>query len=127
MSKFRAFPLLIVLALVLAVLTYAFAAQNTVTASIAGDGTGVISGNTVTVHYVLKADPQQINTVDLTLGNALPGTSPTVTARLQTGTAPVTWSSWYPCTGSGTAWSCDVSGGNITVLSVTNIQVVTAQ
>lgn len=126
MSKLRAFPLLIVLALVLAVLTYAFAAQNTVTASIAGDGTGVVSGNTVSVHYVLKADPVQIDKVDLTLTNPLPATTtPTVTARLQTGAA--TWSSWYTCTGAGAAWSCDVAAGNITVLSVVGIQVVTAQ
>lgn len=128
MSKFRAFPLLIVLALVLAVLTYAFAAQNTVTASIAGDGVGTISGNTVTVHYALDAaDPQLISQVDLTLGTALPTTTPTVKTRLKIGPTATDWSAWYTCTGSGTTWNCPVTGTAVTVASVVNIQVVTAQ
>lgn len=103
LSKSR---LLLVTALLvlLAVLAYGFAAQNTVTAAYAGDGTGGVSGYTVTASFELdNNDPTLVKTVNLTLDQNAS------TVKLALGLSGGTTTSWVNCTGSDTSWSCDVS------------------
>ncbi len=101
-NKFR---ILIVLALVLVLAgtTYAFAAGNTVPASKAGDGSGGISGYTVsTIHYTLNSsNPSTIDSVTLTLTTA-PTAGSTIKIRLVS-----SGSTWYTCSAVGTTVTCD--------------------
>lgn len=108
--------LVTLLLFVLAGASYAFAATNTVPASFAGDGSGTISGYTVTnVHYVLAASPVNIASVTFTLSNA----AADVRISLD-GTTYVTCAN-----SSGNNWSCTVSG--ISVLSATNLRVIAVE
>jgi hypothetical protein len=89
--------------LILAGATYAFAAANTVPTSKAGDGSGVISGYAVSViHYNLNATtPTTIDSVTFTLDTA-PAANSTLKIKLvSAGTT------WYSCTNSGTAVTCN--------------------
>ncbi|MGC1375414.1 MAG: hypothetical protein WA821_04270, partial [Anaerolineales bacterium] len=90
--------LLIVLILSMAI--YAFAAANTVPASSAGDGSGVISGYTVSaIHYVLNAaNPGNIDSVTFTL-SAAPAAGGTIKIMMN-GT------DWYSCTNVTTTVTC---------------------
>jgi hypothetical protein len=91
------------LVLVLAGATYAFAAANTVPTSKAGDGTGVISGYTVSaVHYNLNTtNPSTIDSVTFTL-NSAPVAGSTIKIKLvSAGTT------WYTCTNVTTAVTCN--------------------
>lgn len=113
------YPLLF--ALILAALTFAYAAANTVPASSAGDGQAAISGYTVTnVHYVLNAtNPAVIDAVQFSLsGAAAPAT---VQVKLVS-----TGGSWYGCSLSGPTWTCTVNGA-VSVLAADQLQVVAAQ
>ncbi len=111
----RFVPVLILIA-ILATAAFAFAASNTVTTSYAGDGTGTVSGYTVTVGYTLNAtNPANIDTANLTLNQ------PANTVHVRVNAA----GSWIACTGSGTTWSCNLTGTS--VLSLTSLQVVAAQ
>lgn len=115
--------LLIALAIIaiLATSAYGFAASNTVQKSKAGDGTGAISGYTVTnVAYTLDTnDPTFIASVAFTTNAA----ATTVKAQLTATGA------WYPCTGSsGTAWTCTAAAGQETSASAAdNLRVVAVQ
>jgi len=96
--------------------TYAFAAANTVPDTIAGDGSGVISGYTVTaVAYNLNAtDPSTLDSVDFTLSAA----ATTVTIKLVNA-----GSTWYTCAVvTGNNWTCDTTGA--TVVSMDELTVV---
>lgn len=110
----------LIFALILAAVTFAYAAANTVPGSGAGDGSGAISGYTVSnVHYVLSTtDPSVIDQVTFSLAGA--PTPTTVKIQLVTG------GSWYSCTESGGTWTCNV-GGAVTVLAADNLRVVAAQ
>ena len=91
---------LVVLVLALSGFTYAFAAANTVPATKAGDGSGAISGYTITnVKYNLDGtDPSAIDNVTFTLDAA--ATSANI--RLVAG------GTWYSCTiAGGTAVTCN--------------------
>lgn len=100
----------------------AFLAANTVPASKAGDGSGQVTGYTVSaIHYTLASNPQQVASVQFKLDSA-PPTGSTVKAQLAT-SGP-----WFDCTLSGTPAvdaSCTTTGA--TVLGATNLTVVAAQ
>ena len=120
MFKKSAFRILVVVALVFALSTvaYASAAANTVPVSKAGDGEGAISGYTVSaIHYVLGAsDPTTIASVTFTL-NTAPVTGSTIKIRLVTA-----GTTWYTCTNVTTAVTCTTALA--TVSSADNLQVV---
>lgn len=111
----------LLIVLVLSMGIYAFAAANTVPASSAGDGTGAISGYTVSaIHYVLNAtNPGNIDSVTFTL-SAAPVSGGTVKITLD-GT------NWYNCTNVTTAVTCVTTTPQQTVTSATNLRVVVAQ
>lgn len=103
---------------IISVASYAFAAANTVPATKAGDGLGVVSGYTVTnVAYTLNGtDPSTLDSVSFDLGAAA------TQAKVQ---LVATTGSWYACVlGSGTTWSCDTTG--LTVLTINQLRVVAA-
>lgn len=94
---------------------YAFAAANTVPATRAGDGTGTVSGYTVTsVQYTLNAtDPSTLDTVSFDLG----------AAAAQVEVQLVSGGTWYSCTlDTGTVWDCDTTG--LTVATIDQLRVV---
>jgi Tfp pilus assembly protein PilV len=101
----------------------AFAAQNTVDASKAGDGNAAISGYTVTgIHYTLNADPTKLETVSFDLG----AVATDVHAGLGTGSSPFTYT-YYSCSNtSGTIWSCSIAGAR-TVLEVMSLRVIATE
>ncbi len=104
------------------VLVYAFAAQNTVGSSLAGDGSGSVTGYTVTnIRYQLSTtNPYQIAAVQFDLS----ATATEVYAALGDGNNWI-WSS--QCTSSGAnTWTCTFSNG-VSVQPVTQLRVVAAQ
>ncbi len=108
----RNFKILFVVFVVLAisVTAYAFAASNTVPDTKAGDGSGTVSGYTVTsVAYTLNGtDPSTLDTVSFDLGAA----AATVKVQLV-----ATTGSWYACTlDTGTVWDCDTTGLDVSTI-----------
>jgi hypothetical protein len=122
MTKRISLATIIVIALVLTITTYAFAAANTMPdESSAGDGAVAISGYTVGApRYTLGAlDPSTITSVSFTIV-PLSGTTAPYTTKVQL----VSGGSWFTCTvASGTA-TCPVTG--VTVLAADNFHVVAA-
>lgn len=100
---------------------FAFTASNTVPNTKAGDGSGTITGYVATsVHYTLNANPANIDVVAFTL-NSAPVAGSTLKAQL------VTAGTWYDCTNTGTAVSCDTTvGTQATTLAANNLRVVVA-
>lgn len=95
---------------------YAFAASNTVPATKAGDGTGAVSGYTVTnVAYTLNSsNPSTLDSVAFDVGAA----ATVVKVQLV-----ATTGSWYSCTlSTGTVWECDTTG--LSVASIDQLRVV---
>ena len=121
--------LVLVLALILSVATYGFAADNIVPASSAGDGRGDVSGYTVTeVKYVLDTvDPGIINQVTF----KLTGTNPPTTTKVQflNDTTPTATAvgSLYDCTLGAGVYTCSTTGTKATVQPVKSLRVVAAQ
>jgi hypothetical protein len=109
------------LVLVLAGATYAFAAANTVPASKAGDGSGAISGYTVSaIHYNLNTtNPATVDTVTFTLDTA-PVAGSTIKIKLV-----AAGSTWYSCTNVTTAVTCTTTGAPVSTADT--LQVVIAQ
>jgi len=99
--------------------TYAFTAANTVPATKAGDGSGAITGYTVTnVHYTLSgADFTNIDTVSFTVDSAPPSGS-TMKAQLVSG------GTWYSCTNVTTTVTCTTTGA--TVVPANQLRIVIA-
>lgn len=125
MSRYRRYLPVVLIALVIMAVAYAFAAANTVPPTNAGDGAEVISGYTVgTVHYnLLAADPTLIDTVTFTLTPIGAGTATAQTVKIQL----VTGGAWFTCSNTGgTNYSCAVTGG-VTALAANNLRVVAAQ
>jgi hypothetical protein len=115
MTKRISLAAIIIVALVLTITTYAFAASNTMpTASSAGDGFVTISGYTVGApHYTLgSSDPSTISSVSFTIAPISGSTAPTTT-KVQLDCAVV----------SGTA-TCSITG--VTVTNANNFRVVAA-
>jgi len=106
---------MLILALILAASVYGFAAANTVPDTLAGDGTGAISGYAISniVYDLNNSDPSTIDGVDFTLSDA----ATEVHITLNGG-------SWTSCTiTGGTSVSCAVSQS---VLSAANLRVIAA-
>ena len=101
---------------VLAASAYAFAAANTVPDTQAGDGSGTISGYTVSniVYNLNSSDPSALDSVDFTLSAAA------ANAQIKLVSAG---STWYTCTVVlGNDWTCATSGA--TVVSMDELRVV---
>ena len=109
---------IVVVAVILAFSAYAFAAANTVPATKAGDGSGAISGYTVSnVAYNLNAtNPSSLDSVDFTLSAAA------TQAQIKLVAAG---STWYTCSiVTSNDWTCDTTGA--TVASMDELKVVAA-
>jgi hypothetical protein len=119
-ARKRRTRLLITLAVagVLATATYAFTATNTVPASRAGDGSGAISGYTVSnVAYNLNAtNPSTLDSVEFTLDAAAS------VAKIKLVSSG---STWFDCTSSGNDWTCATTGA--AVAPADQLQVVATQ
>lgn len=102
--------IVIVLALILAAAIYGFAAANTVPATYAGDGSGTISGYTVSnIAYTLNSDgnPSDIDQVTFTLSASA-------------GQAYISFD-------AGSTWnSCTISGGTSVTCGSLNESVASA-
>lgn len=103
---------IIVIALILSVTTYAFAAANTVPDTAAGDGVGAISGYAISgVTYTLDSTYTNITKVSFT---AIPTTPPTGTVffsiKLINGA-----NTWFTCAAgsSSNSWDCTVTGTTV--------------
>ena len=91
-----------------ATVAYASAAANTVPASKAGDGSGAITGYTVSaIHYVLNSTPTTIDSVTFTL-NSAPVAGSTIKIKLV-----AAGSTWYTCTNVTTAVTCTTTGAAV--------------
>ncbi len=113
----------------MSVLTYGFAAANTVPASNAGDGSQAVSGYTVSaVHYGLDLNtPSNIATLTFTVTPGIPATG---AVRVSVVTPP---SAYWPAAAcsfvpgvASSAVTCTPPVGT-TVLSIANLRVVAAQ
>jgi hypothetical protein len=106
-----------VIALLLAIGVYAFAASNTVPGSEAGAGSGAISGYTVSsVAYGLNAsNPANIDSVTFSIA---PTSAGTVKVQLASG------GSWYACTNTSGSVSCTTTSPQATVAAATQLTVV---
>ena len=118
-----------VAALVVAAGAYAFTAANTVPATTAGAGSGVVSGYTVTnLHYNLNATtPINIDSLTFTVSPVIPSTSSgkvLVQAVLSTG-GPNS----YTCTTTttGDVVTCATTSPQLTADKLTSVTVVAAQ
>lgn len=102
---------------IVAVSAFGFAASNTVPGSKAGDGTGGITGYTVSnIHYVFDANnPAEIDEVHFTLDAAA------ATVR-----AAINGTNSSSCTNTGgNNWECTMPAG-VTVNAATQLRVVAA-
>ena len=120
MKKSHRLSGIILIALILTVATFAFAAANTMpTTTSAGDGERAISGYTVSnVKYNLDAtNPANISTVTFTIA---PAAASTVKIQLVSG------GTWFDCTNTAGAVSCSVSG-SVTALNAANLRVVASE
>jgi hypothetical protein len=112
LRNFKVLFVFVVIA-VISVAAYAFAAANTVPATKAGDGLGVVSGYTITsVVYTLNGtDPSTLDSVAFDLGAA--AATGQVKAQLV-----ATTGTWYACTQVGvtTVWTCTTTGLNVSTI-----------
>ena len=106
--------------LVMGLAATAFAAANTVPASKAGDGAGVISGYTVSnvKHNLNGSNPGNIDSVTFDLDSAPPGGS-TMKIKLVSG-----GSTWYTCTNSGVSLTCATTSPQATTAAADELRVV---
>lgn len=102
----------------------AFTASNTVGASSAGDGSGAISGYTISaIHYNLDStNPQDLDSLTFTLDSAPPSGSTIKVRTPSTG-------AWITCANTGASVTCPGSGSlsGVTVASLDTLEVVAAQ
>jgi hypothetical protein len=97
--------------------SYAFTAANTVPNSLAGDGSGTVSGYTVSaIHYNLNAsNPQNVDSVQFTVNTApTAGSTEKIVAGGNT----------YSCTNATTTVTCTTTG--LTVASIVSLRVIIA-
>jgi hypothetical protein len=121
MSNRRFFFALMIIIL-LASATYAFAAANSVPESGAGDGSGNITGYTITnIDYTLAAaNPANIQTVEFDIApTAGAAAARTVSIQLNGG-------AWYSCAVAAGHATCNI-GGAVTVLSANSLRVIAAE
>ena len=119
----RSFAVL-ALILILAAAIYGFAAANIVPETGAGDGSGTVSGYTITnVNWVINSDsdPSDVDSVSFDVNaTAGAGAASEVYISLDGGTTWIT-----TCTDAGATWTC--TGLSDTVLSVTSLRVVAVE
>lgn len=110
----------VILAAALAIGTYAFTAANTVPATSAGSGSGVISGYTVSaVVYGLNATtPTNLDQVAFTISPVA-----ATTVKIQLAAA----GSWYSCTNTAGSVTCNTTAPQATVAAATQLTVVATQ
>jgi hypothetical protein len=113
--------IIVIVVFAFATVAYASAAANTVPTIKAGDGSGVVSGYTVSaVHYALNAaNPTTIDSVTFTLDTA-PVAGGTLKILLVSG-----GSTWYGCTFVTTAVTCTTTGAPVSTAN--SLEVVAAQ
>jgi len=112
--------------IILSAFVYGFAAANTVPETGAGDGSGTVSGYTISnVSWtLLTADPSSLDGVDLDVAaTAGAGAAADVRITVDGGT------NWVICSGpSGSTWSCSFGAGSEpSVTAVTALQVVAVE
>ena len=97
--------------------SYAFTASNTVPSTQAGQGTGTVSGYSVTsVGYTLNgSNPSNIDAVTFTIS---PATATTVKAQL------VAAGTWYSCVNTTGSVSCATTSPQMTVATAATLNVV---
>ena len=97
--------------------SYAFTASNTVPSTQAGQGSGTVSGYTVTsVGYTLNgSNPSNIDAVTFTIS---PATATTVKAQL------VAAGTWYTCVNTTGSVSCATTSPQMTVATAATLNVV---
>ena len=114
-------PFALVGVLAIAATTIGFAVSNTVPASKAGDGTGAVSGYTITnITYTLNAtNSDDIDLVEFDLDTA-PAAGANIELRLDS-----TGGVWYACTNVVAAIDCITTvGTQATVLATDQVRVV---
>ena len=112
-----------ILILVLGAATYGFAAANTVDTSQAGEGSGGISGYSVTnIEYTLDAsDPTAFTMVEFDLD----ATAGEVHVGLGDGGGNIEW--FNTCTDmGGDHWECDLTGATTAVADAVQLHVASA-
>lgn len=114
------FAIVAVLVAVFASAAYAFTASNTVPGSSAGDGSGAISGYTVSnVAYTINAtNPQNLDQVAFTIAPAAAGT-----VKIKLAAA----GSWYSCANAAGSVTCATTSPQATVVAATQLTVVAVQ
>ena len=110
--------LIIIVMLATAGVASALAAANTVPATSAGDGSGTISGYTVSnvVYNLNGTNPANLDSVEFDLNAA----ASTVTIKLV-----AAGSTWYSCTNAVNHWTCTTAGA--TVLSANELRVIATE
>jgi len=121
--------LVVVASLAIAGGAYAFTASNTVPATTAGAGSGVVSGYTISnLHYALNATtPGNIDSLTFTVAPVIPSTGTgkvIIQAVLSTG-GPTA----YTCTTdtTGATVTCATTSPQLTAALLTSVTVVAAQ
>ena len=106
-----------VLAVILSIGGYAFTASNTVPNASLGQGSNTISGYTVSsVAYNLNAStPSNLDSVSFTI-------SPTTATSVKVQLAPA--GSWYSCTNTAGAVTCNTTSPQATAAIATALNVV---
>jgi hypothetical protein len=123
---------LLALALIFAAASYGFAASNTVPTSTAGDGSGAVSGYTISnIHYTLNSsNPANIDSVTFNTTPAISTTAPVGTIKVQIAQGAAM--TWHNCTVT-TSVSCDLTKDSanaattVTAAGISNLRVVAAQ
>lgn len=116
----------VIVVLSLASMAYAVAAANVVGETGAGQGTGTISGYTVTnVTYTLNStDPSVLDAVDFDIA-ATAGAGAPVQVEIK---VDASTSTWYSCTaGVAPAWSCNTTSPAINVADMDALNVVATE
>jgi hypothetical protein len=116
-------------AAVIAIGAYAFTASNTVPATTAGAGTGVVSGYTVTsLHYALDATtPSNIDSLTFVISPVVPSAGSgkvVISAALSTG-GPTTYTCSTDTTGANV--TCATTSPQLTATLITGVTVIAAQ
>jgi hypothetical protein len=117
-NRSRRFIGTLLLTALLAVAAYAFTASNTVPDTLAGDGSGDITGYAVSnVHYVLASNPANVDYWTFDLNDA----AGTVQSKVVSASA-----SYVSCANSGgMSWRCDPAAGvEPTVLAADELRVI---
>lgn len=104
------------------ILVNGFAAANTVPESGAGEGSGTVSGYTISnISYTLAVDPRLLESVRFDV-NPTAGAGPASTVRISVNNG----TSWLACSdGGGGAWICAFpTGSEPNISGVNTLQVI---